>query len=266
MARLRWNSVGERFFQTGLDRGVLYPMKGRGVPWNGLVSVDESPSGGDAQAYYVDGLKTVNEAQPEEFEATISAYTYPEEFETIDGSAIGESGISYGQQPRQKFNLSYRTKVGNDVDGVDHAYKIHLIFNALAAPSSVSNQTMDDEVEPSTFSWDITTTPELVSGRLPTAHISIDSRNTPAETLSALEDILYGTSKKNPRFPTMSEIIDLFDDWPYLQININYATGLYRLTFNGAKDLKGDVNSGIYRIPTTSRLEEREISGIYRMG
>lgn len=211
MTRLSWNSVGERRYETGVDRGVLYPLEGPGVPWNGLISVTESPDGGGAVAYYIDGFKYYNESAPEEFEGTIEAYTYPDEFAVCDGTAELYEGLFITQQPRVAFDMSYRTKVGNDFAGQNFGYKIHLIYNALASPSNRNNETIDDSPDAMTFTWDITTSPILVPSRKPSAHFIVESTKAKAATLADLEDILYGTDILVPRMPRPDELITMFD-------------------------------------------------------
>lgn len=213
MAVLQWDRTGERLFETGVDRGVLYtPVNGvysSGVAWNGLVSVTESPSGAEATAQYADNIKYLNLVSAEEFGATIEAFTYPAEWAKHDGSAVPEAGISIGQQARQPFGLSYRTRVGNDVDGSDFGYKIHLVYGALAAPSEKAYATINDSPEAITFSWEITTTPVPVEGFKPTAILTIDSTKVSAASLQTIEDSLYGTTGTSPRLPLPEEIIQM---------------------------------------------------------
>lgn len=209
MTQLVWDTVGERFYETGVDRGVLY-LDNAGFSWSGLISVQENSSGGDPQPYYVDGYKYVNLASSEEFEATIEAYSAPQEFGVCDGTVEIYNGLSVTQQRRKSFGLSYRTMIGNDVDGPDHGYKIHIVYNALAAPSERSNQTIKEAPEPTTLSWAITTTPPRLTALKPSAHFVIDSRRTDPGVLSDLEDILYGTLSTDPDFPTPEELVELF--------------------------------------------------------
>lgn len=210
MPRLIWNVVGERFFETGVDRGVLYVGVNAGVPWPGLVSVSESPSGGEARPYYIDGVKFLNIASAEEFEATINALYSPPEFDPCNGVSSIQNGLLVTQQPRRSFGLAYRTKLGNDVDGSDHAYKIHLVYNALAAPSQRDNTTVAETVNPSNFSWSITTLPPTISGYKRTAHLVVDSRFTTEGVLAFVEDILYGDTSNAARLPTPDELVTIF--------------------------------------------------------
>jgi hypothetical protein len=211
MARLIWDAVGERLYYTGLDQGVLYMPSVAGVPWSGLISVEENPSGGGPRPFYIDGVKYLNISAAEEFEATINAYTYPDEFAECDGTVAVRPGMMVTQQPRKEFGLSYRTLVGNDVDGNDHAYKIHIIYNALAAPSPWVNKTIDNSVAPSTFAWDISTRPPLTEGYKRSSHVILDSRELQPEHLSIIEDILYGNELEASRLPDFDELVEILD-------------------------------------------------------
>lgn len=210
MARLDWSAIGERFFETGVDRGVLYVDGSPGVAWVGLVSVDESSSGTTNQAYYIDGVKYLNRLTRDEFQAKISAYTYPEEFGQCDGTAEIANGLFARHQRRKPFGFSYRTKIGNDTEGVDHGYKIHIVYDALAQPSDASYQTLSDSQSALNFSWQITTKPSLVNNFAPTAHFVIDSRTTPDWLLTYIENILYGTEQATPRLPDAGEVVTIF--------------------------------------------------------
>lgn len=197
MYKLKWDQTGERLYETGVKQGVLYPQSAsgsypNGYAWNGLTAVTESPSGAEATALYADDIKYLNLLSSEEFGATIEAYTYPDEFAQCDGSAAIASGVMIGQQKRNLFGLAYKTALGNDVDGSDYGYKLHLIYNALAAPSERGYATINDSPEAITFSWEVSTTPVSVTGFKPTASITIDSTKADPSKLAALEDILYG--------------------------------------------------------------------------
>lgn len=228
MAVLTWGDVGERYFETGVDRGVLFPKTGDGVAWNGLVSVDESPSGGEPRPYYLDGYKYLNLATAEEFAATINAYSAPPEFDKCDGTASIHHGLFVTQQPRESFGLSYRTRIGNDVDGVEHGYKIHLVYNALAAPSSRTNGTLSDSTSPITFSWGITTAPPPIVGFKPSAHFVIDSRKTPRSVLSLIEGVIYGSAGTNSYLPSVEELMELFESFLMLKALL-VETGVYSI-------------------------------------
>lgn len=211
MSKLTWDKTGERLYETGVKQGVLYPQGEGGtyplgVAWNGLTAVTESPSGAEATALYADDIKYLNLISAEEFGATIEAYMYPDEFAQCDGSAELVPGVAVGQQSRKAFGLAYVTTLGNDVDGNDYGYKLHIIYNALAAPSEKSYATISDSPEAITFSWEVTTTPVTVTGFKPTASITIDSTKADADKLKALEDILYGTEDAEARLPLPDEI------------------------------------------------------------
>lgn len=196
--RLAWDETGKRFYETGVSQGVLYPVHTdgtypKGVAWNGLTAVTESPSGAEATALYADNIKYLNLYSAEEFGATIEAYMYPDEFAECDGSASIATGVTIGQQTRKAFGLAYKTALGNDTDGQDHGYKLHLIYGGMASPSEKAYATVNDSPEAITFSWEITTTPVNVAGFKPTASITIDSTKAESTKLKALENILYGT-------------------------------------------------------------------------
>lgn len=218
MAKLVWDKTGERFYETGVKQGVLYlPTNGvynKGVAWNGLTAVTESPSGAEATPLYADDIKYLNLLSTEEFGATIEAYTYPDEFAACDGSAKLVDGVTIGQQKRSTFGLCYKTAIGNDTDGTDYGYKLHIVYGALAAPSEKAYATINDSPEAITFSWEVTTTPVNVTGMKPTASLVIDSTKADPTKLEALEAILYGkdpTSEEasdgvDPRLPLPDEI------------------------------------------------------------
>lgn len=215
MAVLTWDESGDRLFETGVDHGVLYPQDAAGtyptgVAWNGLTAVTESPSGAEASPQYADNIKYLNLVSAEEFGATIEAFTYPDEFAVCDGSAEPQPGVRLGQQPRKPFGLSYRTKVGNDTEGQDFGYKLHLVYGALAAPSERAYATVNDSPEAITFSWELTTTPVNVTGFNPVAQITIDSTKADAAELAALEAMLYGGASQEPTLPLPDAVLALF--------------------------------------------------------
>lgn len=217
MARITWDNTGERYYETGVKMGVLYPIQAggtysKGIAWNGLTAITESPSGAEATPMYADDIKYLNLISNEEFGATIEAYTYPDEFAECDGSAALADGVMIGQQKRKTFGLCYRTTVGNDTDGSDFGYKLHLIYGCLAAPSEKAYATINDSPEAITFSWEVSTTPENVTGHKPTATITIDSTKADKAKLTALEAILYGSEAKEPRLPLPDEVASLMAD------------------------------------------------------
>ena len=218
MSRLVWDKTGDRLYETGVKQCVLYPQVSgaypKGVAWNGITSVTESPSGAEPSPLYADDIKYLNLMSTEEFGASIEAYMYPEEFEACDGSAEIAPGVSIGQQKRQSFGLCYRTIIGNDTESNGHGYKLHIIYGALAAPSEKAYATVNDSPEAITFSWELSTTPVNVTGGNPTASLTIDSTKVNAEKLKALEDILYGseTESTGPRLPLPDEIATLMKE------------------------------------------------------
>lgn len=210
MSKLVWDQTGERYYETGVKNGVLYVYDnntyGTGVAWNGLTAVTESPSGAEANPLYADDIKYLNLMSAEEFGATIEAYTYPDEFAQCNGEASLAEGVLIGQQSRKTFGLCYRTTVGNDTEGNDYGYKIHIIYGALAAPSERAYASINDSPEAITFSWEVTTTPVQVAGGKPTASIVIDSTKADKTKLEILEAMLYGSDSEEPTLP-MPDVI-----------------------------------------------------------
>ena len=213
MSKLVWDTTGERYYETGVKKGVLYVQSAgaypNGVAWNGLTAVTESPSGAEATALYADDIKYLNLMSNEEFGATIEAYTYPDEFAACDGSAALVDGVMIGQQKRSAFGLCYRTAIGNDTDGSDYGYKLHLVYGCQAAPSEKGYSTINDSPEAITFSWEVTTTPVEVTGHKPTSCITIDSTKVDPGKLAALEKVLYGDTDTEPRLPLPDEITSI---------------------------------------------------------
>lgn len=218
MAKLEWDKTGARYFENGVDHGVLYPQTdgeasggvtyGDGVAWNGLTSVTQSPEGAEPSAIYADNIKYLSLLSVEEFNATIEAYTYPDEFAACDGSASLGAGVTIDQQARKTFCLSYRTKIGNDVNS-DLGYKIHIIYGCLAAPSERAYETVNDSPEAMTLSWEISTTPVVVTGFKPTSHLVIDSTKVKPAALKAIEDALYGTETDKAKILMPDEVAAL---------------------------------------------------------
>lgn len=256
MTKLVWGNPAERYFEVGVEKVVLYPTTGPGVAWNGVVSIEEANEGGDPTAYYIDGVKFRNESSVEEFALDLSAYTYPEEFLHQDGLAGTGNGLYYDNQDRAWFGLAYRTLIGNAVDGQEHAYKLHIVYNCLAGPSNNEYSTIDEEIEPSLFSWSITTTPLMVPGRKPTSHIVLDSRTVGHYTMEYIEEILYGWAEEDARLPQPNEISNAVDNPPArLQVQIQ-SNGLNALRHKEPADLRGRIDTGLYRITSGSRFEE----------
>lgn len=217
MAKIVWDESGKRLYETGVKNGVLYIQDetgayNKGVAWNGLTAVTESPSGAEATPLYADDIKYLELFSAEEFGATIEAYTYPEEFEACDGSASLGKGVTIGQQDRKTFGLCYRTVLGNDVKSNEYGYKLHLIYGAKAAPSEKGYQTINDSPEAITFSWEVTTTPVNVAGFKPTASVTIDSTKIDPEKLKKIEDMLYGEGATDAKLPLPDELKTILAD------------------------------------------------------
>ena len=214
MSKIVWDAIGEHTFETGVRNGVLYLKDAEGaydtgVAWNGLISVSESPEGAEPTDLYADDIKYLTMMSAENFKATIEAYTYPDEFEECDGSATIANGVVIGQQTRKPFGLCYRTAIGNDTDGNEHGYKLHIVYGCQASPSEKQYSTVNDSPEAITFSWEVNTTPVNVTGKKPTATLVIDSTKADKAKLTALETILYGAEATEPRLPLPDEIATL---------------------------------------------------------
>lgn len=215
MSKLVWDEVGTRTFETGVDRGVLFPMKGgvyqKGVAWNGLTGVNEQPSGGEDNSIYADNIEYLNIKSAEKFGATIECYTYPDEWAQCDGSAELAKGVTIRQQTRSKFGFSYRSKIGNDTEGDDYGYTIHLVYGCSASPSEVNRQTVNETPEAISLSYSISTTPVLIEGFKPSAHLEINSTKCDPDKLAEFEKILYGDDDNESRLPLPNEVASLFD-------------------------------------------------------
>lgn len=217
MAKIVWDEVGKRFYETGVNHGVLFVYDsatkayGNGVAWNGLTAVNENPSGAESNAQYADNVKYLDLISAEQFGATIEAFYYPDEFEECDGTKEIKTGITATQQNRKMFAFSYRTELGNDTEGNDYGYKLHIVYGAKAAPSAKSRSTINDSPEAATFSWEVSTTPVAVKteGFKPTSHIVIDSTKTDSAILKKIENTLYGTENAEPTLLLPDDIIDL---------------------------------------------------------
>lgn len=214
MSKLVWDATGEKLFETGVDHCVLYPLDNKGeytpgVAWNGITQIAESPDGAEPENQYADNIKYLTLRSAEELNGTIEAFMYPDEWAVCDGSAEVIPGVMIGQQARKTFGLCYRTKIGNDVDGQDHGYKLHMLYGASASPSERTYETINDSPEPITFSWEYTTTPVGVDGYEATSLLTIDSTKVDSTTLSSLLEILYGSEDSDPRLPLPDELIAL---------------------------------------------------------
>lgn len=265
MTVLAWDKIGERTYQTGVDHGVLYLQDGSAVVWNGLTSVEET-SNAELKSYYLEGIKFLNNVVPNDYAGKLKAFTYPEEFDQIMGIVDVAPGLSFYDQPGEGFNLSYQTKVGNDLDGTDHGYKIHILYNLVAVPDTyVFDSLKDTALQPIEFGWTLTGTPPAIIGAKPTVHISIDSGDTPPDVFQILEDVLYGTDTSNPRLPSIQEIASWFGylgsliiidngdgTWTAIDESNTYITMLNDTTFqiDGADATYLDAST--YTISTTN--------------
>lgn len=263
MSKILWDAIGERFYETGIDHGVLYPVVSgaypKGYAWNGLTNISESPSGAEQTALYADNIKYLTLTSAEEFGLTIEAYTYPDEWEACDGTASIATGVKIGQQTRKKFGLSYRTKMGNDTEGNGYGYKLHLVYGCSASPSERGYSTINDSPEAITFSWTITTTPITLDGHDPVALITIDSTKVNEAKLLQLEDILYGTdgtASYNEVTPIGTENpseegwYELVDDAYVLSTDtsVNSSKTYYEKTTTGATDARLPLPSEIQKL------------------
>lgn len=228
MTRINWDAAGSRLYENGLDRGVLYVDDQPGVPWNGLTSLTENSPGGVSQAYYVDGEKYANLSSREEFQATLTAFTYPDEFEVCSGMSSVRPGLLITKQKRNSFGLCYRTMIGNDQSNV-FAYKLHLIYNVLAAPSNRAFKTTGGNTQVDDFSWVLTSLPPVQAGYQRSSHIILDSRVLDPSILSAIEDIVYGSGSASSRLPELTELADLIDTGNVLIVTDN-GDGTYSMT------------------------------------
>lgn len=271
MSRIRWDRPGERYYETGVDRGVLYTANdfggyNTGVPWNGLSSVNESPDGAEPNPIYADNMKYLNLMSAEEFKGTIEAYTYPNEWAECDGSVEMVPGVTIGQQDRRGFGLCYRTILGNDTLGNKYGYKIHIAYGGKAQPSEKANETVNDTPEANTFSWEFDTTPIEIEGFQPSALLIVDSTNVDATNLKALEDILYGTSSSEPRLPLPEEVADIigFGVDKVTPVKPEYDSGSHELTIPtvvGFKYLVNDVETpaGVKELTVGQRVIVRAV-------
>ena len=221
MAELIWGELSNRVYETGIDRGVLYVDDNPGVPWDGLISLDQEPTGGAIREFYLDGEKIMSLSKDTDFKAKLTAYSSPPEFDLCDGMAFLRNGLFSTMQPRKPFGLAYRTTVGNGTDGDDFGYKIHLIYNCMAVPSNQSFKSKGDKPNLTNFTWDISTKPEVVPGSKKTAHLVIDSTKAYDWAISSIEQILYGTADQDPRLPLPTEVVQIFEDNSILQITDN---------------------------------------------
>lgn len=247
MTRLVWGDPDKRLYETGVDRGVFYPQDGVGVPWNGLIAVSEAPSGADILEGYYDGSKFRQQRQSESFEAKLTAYTYPKEFRGYDGLAE----VGHAQQRRRPFNLSYRTRVGND-ESRDFSYLIHLVYNAVASPSSPSFSSIGTGVDAVPFEWNITTIPDFLPSGEAASHVIVNPQIAYPWAVKQLEDLLYGSPDSESRFPTMHEIVQLFED-----------TSILRITDHGDGTWTADGPDEVIQMLTADMFEITWPSAVY---
>lgn len=270
MAELVWGAVGDRFFEAGVDRGVLYGPDGRGVVWNGLSAVRETPSGGEISSFYQDGVKYLDRGSSEDFAGTIEAYTYPAEFEAHNGESNYGRGLLVTQQRRLPFSFSYRTLVGNDTNGQDHGYKIHIVYNALVKPNQRDFSSINDSFSPAPLTWDFVTTPVvegLSFGISPLAHVVIDSTKTSVSTMRYIEARLYGSSINDARIIPLEELLAIFEsDIITVRIMANRETGLNpAIVSGGSGDLIGNPSVGLYDTVPGTRLTETGTPGLFTL-
>jgi hypothetical protein len=265
MTALVWDEIGERVYQTGVDHGVLYLHDGTVAVWNGLVDIEESPNA-ERKSFYLDGVKFLENLSPADFEGKLKAFTYPDEFNSVNGVADVAPGLSYYEQPYKSFNLSYRTLVGNDLEGTELGYKIHILYNIIAKPEAYSFSSLQESsVQLITFAWSLSGTPVKALGVRPTVHISIDSRTTPPEILQIIEAKLYGTVTSDPSLPSIIEIGEYFGylgalliidhgdgTWSAIDESDTYITMLDETTFEivGADATYSDADT--YNISSTN--------------
>lgn len=266
MTRIQWNAPGERIFFAGLDRGVLFVEDNPGVPWNGLVSLSEAPSEGIVTPRYIDGRKYLNEASLEEYAANLSAYTYPDLFEGCDGVYFDTFGVGYGQQQRKPFSIAYRSLVGNDLASIDHAYRLHIVFDLTAEPSTINHATISATTDPGIFSWNVSSLPvaPIYPGLEPVSHIIFDSRRVSPEIMLKLEEWLYGTETTEPRLPRPEDFAELFVVYG-LRIQPDEITGIANLISSDMPDLSGSTRNGIFTRYPSTRLVETSQPGVFTL-
>lgn len=256
MSKLVWGDPSSRLYESGVDRGVLYVGGQPGIPWEGLTSVEMSPSGGGSKSYYLDGNKYLIASSAEEFGATINAYSYPPEFAQCDGSASPRPGLSLSQQRRKPFGFSYRTKVGSAMND-DLGYKIHIVYNALAEPSGRTYSSTGEDVEPIQFAWTINTRPPVISGFNRTSHVEIDSRTTDSQVLGLVEEALYGSDEDLPRLPSFDDLVAMYDAFFVFVVTDN---GDGTFTISGPDDAITPLNDILLQFewPTVVPVDENQ--------
>lgn len=248
MSRINWNGQGSRLFEAGVDRGVLFVNNNAGVPWNGLISVSENKSGGGAKAYYLDGERTLTRVAPSEFSATLKAFSSPQEFDAVDGTVEVYEGLYSTNQPRRSFGLSYRTLIGNDTNSFKYGYKIHILYNVFAEPSTQDFQTLTNSPEAAPLSWDLSATPVWVAANhKPSAHFVVDSTKVSPELLSNLETMIYGSTDTVSKLPTIGELLTIFAGFELFRLTL-LPDGHFAVEGSAVTDLGG----GIFRMEDPS--------------
>lgn len=254
MTTLQWDQVGDRRYETGVDRGVLFLLDGTAVPWNGLTGVEENTAQ-EVKAYYMDGVKFLETHIPGDFTGVLKAFTYPEEFNELIGIKTAHPGIRYHDQKPQAFHLCYRTKVGNDVDGDEFGYKIHILYNIVAVPDTRSFATLTDTPGISEFTWQISGVPSVgIQGFKPTIHVTIESYNSYPFQLEDLENLLYGTDTEDPSLPSLAELTELFQDYAELTI-VDNGDGTWTAYDVGDNYIVDDGDAD----PTTFQIDNAEV-------
>lgn len=268
MASLVWDEIGQRVYQTGVDHGVLYLQDGTAVVWNGLINIEESVEN-ELKSFFLDGVKYLETLSSGTFLGKLKAFTYPDEFDSVNGIAEMVPGLSLYEQPSKSFNLSYRTKIGNDIDGIDHGYKIHILYNIIANPENHSFDTFDDSsAKPVEFSWTLTGTPPKIDNFRPTVHISIDSTKTTFEIMQTLENRLYGTDQNDAKLLSIQEVAEIMGyvgaliiidngngTWTAIDSSDDYITMLDSTTFQIDNANITFIDDVTYQISSTSAVE-----------
>jgi hypothetical protein len=251
VARVEWDQVGQRIFETGLDRGVFYKENGVGYVWNGLTGVDEQRSGSSVVSYYYDGVKTLDVVSIGDYAGRVDAITYPPEFEPFDGMVEADEGLIFDQQMPRTFDLTYRTLIGNDTEGLDHGYKIHILYNLTAVPTNKSHRSVGANVEPSSLSWDVSSVPVVVPGYYPVSHVIVDSRKVSPAALEAIENILYGSPGVTPAVPQPDQLFALMELDTYLIIT-DLGNGTW--TASGPDSVVSMLNSTTFQIASAGAV------------
>lgn len=264
MTKLAWDKVGDRFFETGIDHGVLYLSDGTGVPWSGLTGLDEDFGGDSTDPKYLDGVKYLDEPSFGDYSATLKAFTYPDEFLEYEGAADLGNGLSVDDQAAKPFGLSYRTLVGNDIDGSSHAFKIHILYNLTATPDALTHETLNDSPTPADFSWRLSSIPQDAKGYRPTAHVIFDTRFIWKDLLQSLEGMLYGSDTNDAYLPSINDLIDFAAAWGPQIITPDTVGGLATLS-DGMGDLTPSTTTGIYVAISSGRLVETATPGLYQL-